>query len=223
MNLCLQQRVSAVGEVGRLGLLPPKRTDDAHAREIFPCVAQHGVQPLLHPLIQRHGQQHDTEYHGGQERNDNDKDECTPRIHGERHDHGAENDKRRAHEQAQHKVETGLHLIDITCQAGDGARAAETVKLGVGQRLQMRVQRVAYPRRKANGGFCGKILRRQRADKTDNTETDQQRGAAADQRAVVCGNADVDDPRHDERDEQLKQRFQHFEQRRHHTFAVIAL
>ena len=87
----------------------------------------------------------------------------------------------------------------------------------------MRHQHMAQAGGEADGGFCGEILRRNRAGKAHKAQRSHHQHHPDNVRPVPAEDAAVDNGGDDQRDEQLKGRFKHLKQRRKHAFAAVAL
>ena len=207
------QPLRVAGERGDLPVLLQKRAQHTHAREIFAHAVGHAVQPLLHAAVERDAGEHHAEHHGKQRRDRTHKNKRQPRVHRKRHDHRAEHHERRAQQQPQREVEPRLHLIHIARHAREQRRCAEGIEVCIAERADMRKQRAAQPRGKAAGGFCGKILRRDRRRQPQKPQQQEKPALAQNVARVAGADALVSDARHDERHDQLKARLQQLERR----------
>lgn len=196
------------------GVFTAERAYDTCAVQIFTRGVQNGIQLVLNSLVALDGQQHDAEYHNGEQSDHNEEQQRAAGINGERHNACAEHNERRAHKQAQYKVHTVLHLIYVICDACQQRGSAHTVQKREGEFVDFLEQAVTQPGGKAHGSLCGKILRRDGTDHADHTEPDQKQTAGDDEAGVAGLNAHVDDLRDYERDNQLKGGFEQLEKRR---------
>ena len=112
-----------------LALLLIKGADHAHTGQVLAGQAQHPIQPGLHGLVQRSGDDHHAEHHNAEQRDGDYKDHCRPGVDRKGHDHGAQHHKGAAQEQAQKQVEPALHLIDIAGHAGNEGAGAQRIHL----------------------------------------------------------------------------------------------
>ena len=223
MELHLGQQIVGRLKAVDLALLLIESADDTHAGQVLAGQAQHAVQPGLGGLIQRVRDDHDAEDHDAQQRDGDHEDPCGPHIDGERHDHGAEHHEGAAQEQAEEEVQAALHLIDIAGHAGDEGAGAEGIHLGEAKLLDMLEQAVAQRGGVAHRRLGREVLGRQAARQTDHSQQQEDAAPHKDIMQVVCRNADVDDVCHDQRNKQVERGFQHFEQRRKHGLALIAV
>lgn len=190
----------------------------AHARQVFARRGGYTVQLALNVAVHRNRNQHDGE-HDDAQRNDHARENHrAARVDGEGHDHRAEDDERRAQQQAQAHVHARLHLVDVAVHAGDERGGAHRVQLRVAQRLDMLHEHMTQPGGKADGRLGREILRGDGAQQTYAAQRDQPQAHAHDEARVARGNALVDNGRHNQRHDQLKGGFQQFEQRRKYAF-----
>ena len=201
-----------------LRVLLAEGANHANARQIFAGRRGYAVQLPLHAAIHRDGRQHDGKHDDAQHGDHARENQRAFRVDGERHDHRAEDDEGRTQQQAQAHVHAGLHLIDVAVHAGDERGGADSIQLGVAQRLDMRHEHVAQLGGKADGRLGGEILRGDGTEQPHAAEHDQPQAHAHDEARIARGDAPVDDRRHNQRDDQLKGGFQQLEQRREHTF-----
>ena len=115
------------------GVFTAERAYDTCAVQIFTRGVQNGIQLVLNSLVALDGQQHDAEYHNGEQSDHNEGTAARCGINGERHNACAEHNERRAHKQAQYKVHTVLHLIYVICDACQQRGSAHTVKKREGE------------------------------------------------------------------------------------------
>ena len=87
----------------------------------------------------------------------------------------------------------------------------------------MRKQGMAQGCGIAHRRLCGKILRRQAADKADEGQQQQKPAPHKDIVKIVGGNADVHDVRHHQRHEQVERSFQHLEKGSKRSHALVAI
>ena len=85
----------------------------------------------------------------------------------------------------------------------------------------MRKEGVADVLGKADRCLCRKVLSGDGADQTDHAEGNQNEAGADDDGTIALLDADIDDLRHDQRNEQLERGLQQLEQRAKDTFFFI--
>ncbi len=159
------------------GVFTAERAYDTCAVQIFTRGVQNGIQLVLNSLVALDGQQHDAEYHNGEQSDHNEEQQRAAGINGERHNACAEHNERRAHKQAQYKVHTVLHLIYVICDACQQRGSAHTVQKREGEFVDFLEQAVTQPVAKPTAAFAAKILRRDGTDHADHTEPDQKQTA----------------------------------------------
>ena len=198
-------------------------TYDANARKVFSRERKHAVKARLHLLVPRHRREDDPEYDDRKQRDHKRKDQCGAAVDRAGHDKAAEHDERTAQKQPQKQVQSALHLVDIARHACDQRADAEGIERRIGKRSDMGKQRVPQPRSIAHRRLCRKILRNDRTAESDRPQEDKQSAARKNIAGIAVRNAMIDDIRHDDRYEQIEQRFQHFKQWRDHGLAAIAV
>ena len=115
------------------GVFTAERAYDTCAVQIFTRGVQNGIQLVLNSLVALDGQQHDAEYHNGEQSDHNEEQQRAAGINGKRHNACAEHNERRAHKQAQYKVHTVLHLVYVICDACQQRGSAHTVQKREGE------------------------------------------------------------------------------------------
>ena len=223
MQLHPGQQVVGVLKALHLAGFLIKGAHDTHTGQVLAGQAQHAVQTVLHRFIQGPRGCHDAEHHHAQQRDGDNKDQRGPGVDRKGHDHGTDDHERAAQEQAQKQVQAVLHLIHVAGHAGDEGAGAQRVHLGKAQGLDMRKQGMAQGCGIAHRCLCGKILRRQAADKADEGQQQQKSAPHKDIVKIVGGNADVHDVRHHQRHEQVERSFQHLEKGSKRSHALVAL
>ena len=211
--LCRKQISGLFCEAFRFCLFTGKGADNAHAGQILLRCAGYAVKPCLHTPVERNAAEHDGKHDGKEHRNRHGEDECRFHINGKGHDHRAENHDGGAQQQPERQIKARLHLIHVARHARDERRCAEPVKFGIGQRLNVRKERMAQAARRTGRGFGGKILRAGGAGKAAQAEADQNQTFFQDIRRIAGRNANVDDIRHNERHKQFKRSLQQLEAR----------
>ena len=93
--------------------------------------------------VHRDTHEHYREHDRGESGHRNDKHERRFYIDRERHYHRAEYDERRAQDETQGQVCSGLNLIYVARQAGYKRRRAERIELGIRELADMLEERVA--------------------------------------------------------------------------------
>ena len=119
MKLQIHQRIIGRRKLLHLGLLPAEGPDHPDAGEIFPGGPGNRVQTGLNLFVPGGCPAHDAEHNHRQHRDRHHKNQRHLHIDGKGHDHGAEHDKGRTQEQAQHHVHSVLHLIGVAGHPGD--------------------------------------------------------------------------------------------------------
>ena len=203
------------------GFFHPESPDKAGTGETFPGGAQNLVQPGLYLFVQRHGNEHDTEYNDTQYRDGYGENQGGGHINGKRHHHGPEHHERRAKQQAQGQIHPGLHLIHVACESGDQCGSADFVKSSKRQRLDMGKKRMADPCGKPYGCLGGEKLCRNGADHTDEPQQHQDAAVFPDGGCIAIPETGVNDGSHHQRHQKLKGSFQQLEQRAEDTFLHI--
>ena len=82
-------------------------------------------------------------------------------------------------------------------------------------------QRVTQSGGKSDRRLRREILRRDRADQTDDPECDQNQAHPDDVSLVTVSDTGIDHCRHNERHKKFKRRFKHFKKRRADTFFFV--
>ena len=222
-HLHFRQHLVLPGKSLQFLILPVEGADHPDAGQIFPCPAQHLIQPRLHLLIERNADQHDPEHHNGEQRDRHHKDKCRLHIDGKRHDHRPEHDKGRAQKQTQHQIHPGLHLVDIACHPRDHRRRSQLIHLRIGQGLDMGKQRMPQIRGKARCRLRREILRRHGTDQPDHGKQHQYASHLPDVPVIRPADPGIHDLRDHQRHKQLKGGLQQFKQRSQHRFLFIIL
>ncbi len=211
--LCPGQILIAGVKAADLLLLLAEGTDHPDAGEVFPGCTEHAVQFSLHPFVQGDAPEHDAEYHQGQHRNGGCKDQRCLYINGERHNHGAKYHKRRAQQQPEGQIHTGLNLVHITGHAGNEGGGAYGVQLCVGQPLYVVKEGMPQFRHKTDGALAAKYWAVMEKNQSHNAKPHQQQAHAYHISPVAAGNACVDDGSNHQGHQQLQQCLKQLEQR----------
>ena len=193
-----------------------------HAGQVLPGGGGHAVQRPLHPTVHGHGNQHQAEHNHAQHRNHAGEYQCSVKINGKGHEHGAEYHKRRAKQQPQCQVHTVLHLVHIRGHPGNHGGASQLVHLAVTQAQDVLHQSVAQPGGESHRRHRRKILGGNRHQQANHTQRHQHQAHLHYIAPVTVGNTLVHDSRHHQRDKQFKQRFQQLEQRSQNAFFFVA-
>ena len=176
---------------------------------------------LLHLFVHRDRDEHDAEHHDREQRDRGDKDQRGADVDHERGDHCAEHDERRPQQQPDRQVHAGLHLIDIAGHTRDKRRGTERIEVGVGHALDMLHERLPELCGKAGGGLRSEILRKKRAGQSDGCKQCHEQAHPDDMSGIIAADAVVDHGSDNERHEQFKCCFEHFEQRTQHAFFFV--
>ena len=223
MVLLLRQGFIPRGKLAFLLLLASERAKNAHAGQVFARHAQHAVKPRLHLPIERNADDHDTEHHGEQNGDHDGKYSRGVHVDGKRHDHRAKDHERRPERQPKRQIDAGLHLIHVARQPRQHRGRADRIQLRIGERLQVRKQRPPQARRRADRRLGRKILRRDRAQQSDQAQSDHHQAHPDDHAPVSELDALINHRRHEQRHQQLKARLQKLEQRAENALLPVCL
>ena len=215
--------VRALAEILPLRILLVERAQHTHARKVAAKRADHAVQTTLHATVERDRDQHDREDDNGEHGDQTDEHKRRAVVDRVRHDGGAEDDERRAHQQTERQVDAVLNLVHITRKARDKRVRADGIDFRVGECSEMFEECAADPAGVGNRHLGRKILRRHGEGKSRDTEEDHQKNAAHDVAAVALRDADIDDGGNDQRNEKLHDRLKEFEHGRGHGAKPVAV
>ena len=217
------QRLIQLREAFGLVLFLHKGADHPHAGQVFAGGAGDAVKVFPHLLLQGHRPQDDAEDDQEQDDDHGGEDQRTPGVNGECHDQRAENHKGGAQQQAQPEVDTRLHLVDIPGNPGNQRGGAEMIQISIGQGLDMGKEIMAQPGGKPDGGPCCKILGSHGGRKPEQRHRHQQQDASIHHRIGLKPEAFIHQLGDDQRNDQLKDRFQQLKCRPEDAFFPILL
>ena len=192
---------------------PCKGTDDADARKVFPRGGTDGVQLFLELFIQRDGFPHDNGEHSHEQRDRHEQHKGNLKIDQHAGDEAADAQEGGADDQADEHGNGELELVHIACDAGGKRGGAEAVQLAVGKGADVAEKVVAQLRAEPLRRNGRGILAEQRAAEAAGGKQEHERAHAEHIGRIPVFDAEIDEPRHDERNNQLEYGFQELEKR----------
>ena len=190
--LHLGETLVLAAELVDLRGLAVEGTDHADAEEILAGRLHDAVELALVRAVHRRGRQDDAEDDDEEDHDGHCKDEPGADTDREGHDHGTEDDERRAHEKTKRHVDTALDGIDVGGHARDQGTGAERIDLTIAERIYVPEEVVAQALSGMDRDLCGEELRRKGAQEADRGKHEQQAAHAEDIAEVAASDTAVD-------------------------------
>ena len=216
-----------VNEVGDLVELPVLivlahvALDDAHAAHVL---LHHGVQIIIgleHPVEHRERPGQDEIQADDQERNDKQEHGRQPGVDVKRHAEAKDQQDGRAHGHADDHLIGVLHAGDVGRHAGDEGRGRELVDVREREVLHPVVHVAAQVVRETGRRARGADRGERAADHRKNGDGEQQQAVLPDLVHIAPVDAIVDQPRHQQRDDDLSDAFTHDEKGREQRIPLV--
>ena len=202
-------------------VLPHEGAHDADARQSLPADKRNAVEGRLHPHEIGDAAGHDYPKDHADQRGRNEEDESEPDVDEKSGDHRTHGEQRPTDELAHAEGNGDLDLVDVVGDARDERGRAETVELGGGEFVDVRVERAANFGTDTLRAKRRHLLAHEGEGEADDSHANK-RDAAKDNGVDVAGNdAPVDHPRDDEGREQVEEHLDKLAERPQHEIAHV--